>query len=283
VRLVQWLQSNRVVCAWSAAASGEEADFLERTAALGVESCAVLPEAAPRAHCRTATERAAVVDSVADGVAAGPGAEELARHVAAARAVARAASWDVPLLTATAGAAPRCWVGFKHETFLLRDTPAPENGSSGDLRAVLCVSPAANGGSGLSGGGDLRSLWQNHAARCGSPGSMGPYHFGWPTVAEAARGAMDLQERLSADAATGRWAFVLHATAHPTADARLGEWSRRVYPGRIYTTGRFADLAALEGGRNFDLCYVGTIDGQLEPVGTRLYQLRPARSSKVAG
>ena len=285
MRLVRWLEDHHVVCVWSAAASGEEADFLERTAALGLESCAVLPEAAPREHCRRAAERASLVDSAADGAATSRGAEELARHVAAARAVARATSWDVPLLTVSTGPAPRYWADFPRGPFVLRDAPVAESGGAADpLRAVLCVS-VAPGNAGLSSGqGDVRWLWENHAARCGSPGSPGgPYHFGWPTMAEAGRGAMDLQRCLSTEAAAGRCAFVLHATAQPPTDPRLEEWARRVYPGRIYTTGRFADLAALEGGRNFDLCYVGSIDGQAEPLGTRLYQLRPNRVGNVLG
>lgn len=285
MRLVRWLQDHHVVCVWSAAVSGEEADFLERTAVLGVESCAVLPEAAPRKHCRKAAERVSLVDSVADGTAGGRGAEDLARQVAAARAVARAASWDVPLLAATTGAPPRFWVDFPNEAFLLRESPALENGDGSDhIRGVLCVNRAADRVAYPSGGRDLRFFWENHAARCGSPNSQdGPYYFGWPTVAEAGRGALDLQRSLSAEVAVGRCAFVLHATAQSPADARLGELARRVYPGRIYTTGRFADLAALEGGRNFDLCYVGSIDGEAEPLDTRLYQLQPKHGNKAAG
>jgi len=277
-RLARWLEDHQVVCAWSAAASGEEADFLERAAAWGVETCAVLPESAPREHCRKAAERAALVDAVAEAAADGGAAEDLARRIATARALARAASWDVPLLTVAAGAAPGFWSVLAGEPFLLRaaSSQAPEATAVRDrLRAVLCVRavPAAA----QQGGGrtSLPDGWEGHAARCGKvAGPGGSFFFAWPAMAEAGRAAMDLHRRLHTEGGRARWAFVLHAGAQEPAEAWLGELASRMYPGRIHVTGRFADLAALEESDRFKLCYVGTIDAQAEPLGIRLYHLR---------
>jgi hypothetical protein len=93
---------------------------------------------------------------------------------------------------------------------------------------------------------------------------------------------MELQKRVQSGSVKNSCSFVLHASAGPTPDARLSDWARRVYPGRIHTTGRFADLAALESRKKFDLSYVGTIDYQAEPLGTRLYQLRSRHGDGAA-
>lgn len=282
--LARWLEENNVVCAWSAAASGEEAAFLECAAALGVETCAVLPEREPRAICRKAVARSGLVDYAGETGSGGPAAAELARHIATARAVARAASWDVPLLPVTVGSTmPACWVNLSRAPFALRAWP--QNGSrapevAGLLTAVLCVRAVADGDGETAGG--LPEVWENHPARYGcSNGSDGPYLFSWSTVGEAGRAAVDLRERLQGGRAKAPCSYILHATAKAEAGTDLDGWARRVYPGRIHATGRFADLATLDRGRNFDLCYVGTIDCEAEPLGMRLYHLRGCGSVEV--
>ncbi len=276
-RLARWLQDNHVVCAWSAAASGEEAEFLERAATLGVETCAVLPESSPRQGLRKAVERASLLDFVAGG---NEGADDLARRVATARATARAASWDVPLLSVATANPPALWRDLGLCPLVLRSEPEvggkatlPDN----RISAVLCVCPVNGTRERPPGTPDLRSVWENHAARCGDPnGNGGPYLFGWPSMTAAAQAAMELRQVLQSESAKASCTFVLHATESGANDVRLADWTRRVYPGRIHATGRFADLAALESGGGFDLCYVGTIDCQAEPLGVRLYHLRPA-------
>ena len=267
IRLVRWLQENHVVCAWSAAASGAEADFLERAAASGVETCAVLPESLPREHCRRAVERASLLDFVSEGAVEAAAAEDLARSLAAARAVARANSWEVPLLTVSVEDPPGSWGQLASAPVVGRVAAAAATGRD-RMRAVLCVSRADEAP-------EVRALWENHAARCGPVnGNGGPYLFGWSSMAEAGEAAVALLRHLQPAAGHRGCTFVLHACAQEPADTRVGEWAQKVYPGRIHATGRFADLAALEALRSFDLCYVGTIGCQAEPLGIRLYHLR---------
>ncbi len=278
IRLGRWLQENHVVCAWAAAASGEEGEFLERAAALGVETCAVLPEASPRADCRRGAERASLVDYLAEVAEDPEAAGDLARHVATARAAARAESWDVPLLPVASGAVPAFWTGLPHEVSALRPDPAAEPSirtAQGGMRAVLCVWPSPPAAE-SNGAAKVRALWEKHPARWGAiNGGNGPYFFKWQTMSEAGAAAADLQRELATGIAQAGCAFVLHASTQETAEGRLGDWARRVYPGRIHATGRFADLASLESRRNFSLCYVGSIDCQAEPLGVRLYHLHP--------
>lgn len=272
IRLARWLQESHVVCAWSAAASGAEADFLERAAASGVETCAVLPETSPRERCRKAVDRASLLDFVSEGAAEVRASVDLARRLAAAQAMARANSWDVPLLTVSSGEPPGFWPELAQTPSVLRGAAAavfaPATDQDG-MRAVLCIAQTGEAPG-------LRALWENHAARRGAVnGSGGLYLFGWPTMAEAGEAAVDLQRRLQPAAGRHGCAFVLHASAQEPVETRIGDWARRVYPGRIHATGRFADLAELESRRNFDLSFVGTIDCQAEPLGVRLYHLRP--------
>ena len=285
-RLARWLEDHHVVCAWSAVASGEEVEFLERAAPLGVETCAVLPGAMPRSDWRKAVERASFLDLVDGGEAQVGGADELARYIATARAAARAASWDVPLLTVSAGAPPSFWENFPRESFVLRE-PTPKESAAATcgngVSAVLCISTSREKEEHSLAATHLRKIWGDHPARHGSSnGSGGPCLFAWPTIADAVHGAMELQKRVQSGSVKNSCTFVLHASAGPTPDARLTDWARRVYPGRIHTTGRFADLAALEFRKNFDLSYVGTIDCQAEPLGTRLYQLRSGHGNGAA-
>jgi tetratricopeptide (TPR) repeat protein len=277
-RLGRWIDENHVVCAWSAGASAGEGEFLQYAAALGVETCAVLPEAVPRPKCRTGVERASLVDFSGEGMTDRRAAEDLARRVATARAAARAASWDVPLLPLADGPVPAFWAGLPQEAFTLGEpqtlapaAPAPDGG----MRAVLCVWPSPRGTK-RNGTAEVRATWESHPARCGAAnGDGGPYFFGWSSMAEAGAAAAVLRQELEAGAAQAGCAYVLHASAQEQADRRLGDWAQRVYPGRLHATGRFADLAALESRRNFDLCYVGSIDCQAEPLGVRLYHLQP--------
>jgi tetratricopeptide (TPR) repeat protein len=282
VRLMRWLEDRHVVCAWSAAASGQEAEFLERAAAWGLETCAVLPESAPREHCRKAVERASFVDFVAEAATKDAAAEDLARRIATARALARADSWDVPLLAVAADSPPEFWSGLSGESFLLRTDSGGGAGAAGGgerMRAVLCVRAVPGAAECPEGAPDLSAIWANHAARCGAAnGRGGPYFFAWPTMAEAGGAALDLQRRLQVGGARPGWSFVLHACAEEPAEGRLGEWASRMYPGRVHATGRFGELAALERQDQFDLCYVGTIDCQAEPLGVRFYHLRQPRT-----
>ena len=285
-RLARWLEDRHVVCAWSAVASGEEAEVLERAAPWGVEPCAVLPGTMPRGDCRKAVERASFVDFLDEGEVHAGGAEELARYIATARAAARAASWDVPLLTVSAGAAPSFWESFPRESFMLRELappdPAVSTGGNG-VCAVLCISASRKKNEHSSAAANLGRIWGEHPARHGSAdGSGDACLFAWPSIADAVRGAIGLHERVQSGVVENSCSFVLHASAGPTPGARLSDWARRVYPGRIHTTGRFADLAALESPKNFDLSYVGTIDCQAEPLGTRLYQLRSSHNGRGA-
>ena len=285
-RLARWLEDHHVVCAWSAVASGEEVEFLERAAPLGVETCAVLPGAMPRSDWRKAVERASFLDLVDGGEAQVGGADELARYIATARAAARAASWDVPLLTVSAGAPPSFWENFPRESFVLRE-PTPKESAAetcgNGVSAVLCISASREKDEHSLAASHLRKIWGDHPARHGSSnGSGGPCLFSWSTIADAVHGAMELQKRVQSGSVKNSCTFVLHASAGPTPDARLTDWARRVYPGRIHATGRFADLAALEFRKNFDLSYVGTIDCQAEPLGTRLYQLRSGHGNGAA-
>ncbi len=286
VRLIRWLENHHVVCAWSAAVSGQEAEFLERSAVCGVETCAVLPESTPREHCRKAAERASLVDFISEAATAGDAAADLARRMATARALARAASWDVPLLTVATGVRPDFWSGLSGAPFMLsgeasRAPAAEADGVHNRMRAVLCVRAVSGSAERPEGAPDLSAIWASHAARCGpSNGRGGPYFFAWPTMAEAGLAAMDLQRQLHAGRARADCTFVLHACAQEPADDRLGEWASRMYPGRVHATGRFGDLAALEQHAQFDLCYVGTIDCQAEPLGIRFYYLRQRRAAE---
>ena len=259
---------------------------MERAAVCGVETCAVLPESMPREHCRKAAERAALVDYVSDAATAGAAAADLARRIATARALARAASWDVPLLTVAADVAPDFWSGLSGDPYLLGAEPsrAPAAAVPDRMRAVLCVRAVSGTGPSPEGSPDLSAIWANHAARCGtSNGRGGPYFFAWPTMAEAGRAAMDLQRQLHARGGRAGCAFVLHACVQEPADVRLGEWASRMYPGRVHATGRFGDLAALEGRGQFDLCYLGTIDCQAEPLGIRFYHVRQRQAAEGTG
>lgn len=279
VRLVRWLEENDVVCAWAAAASGEEAEFLEKVALLGVETCAVLPEAAPREHFRKSAGRAALVDFLAESLEGCPGADELARRVALARAAALAGSWDVPLVAISSDVRPGYWADLDCRQLSLRDGPAhasaPET-RDGRMSAVLCVKRASSNAELPPGAPDLREIWQNHPARWerANKAFRGCYFFHWPSMGEAGQAALDLQRMLQPDGADSSHAFILHASTQATADDRLDGWVRRIGAGRIHATGRFADLAALESSRSFGLCYVGTIDCQAEPLGIRLYHLQ---------
>lgn len=284
-KLELWLKANRVVCAWSAAGCGEEAAFVECAAALGIETCVVLPETQPREVCRKAVEGALLVDAGDESTKEDPGAAELARHVAAARAAARAASWGVPLLPVFAGSAvPECWAKISNEPFRLceaeQEACAPADGAA--PTALLCVRVNPSAEDAANKGAELRETWRKHTARCGSDkANGGNFLFGWPTMAEAGRAAVDLHRRLRGDTAPHACSFILHASAKAKATTAFDGWARRVYAGRIHATGRFADLAAFEGSRDFDLCYAGTVDCDAEPLGQRLYQLRERGASKT--
>jgi len=275
-RLARWLQDNHVVCAWSAAASGAESEFLERAAVLGIETCTVLPEAETREHCRRAVGRAALVDFLGENAAGRPSADALARHVATARAMARAASWDAPLLLVSAGRPPSSWANLAHEVFSLGDAGGKECTAAGDesaMRAMLCVWPVADVVREREAP-DLHALWEKHPARCGTQnGVRSLYMFAWPTMAEAAKATVFLKRELADGHAQTAFTFLLHASSHEPGDGRLGGWAKRIYPGRTLATGRFADLAALERSRAFDLSYMGMLDCQAEPLGVRLYQV----------
>lgn len=287
VELVRWLQDHHVVCAWSAAASGEESKFLERAAVLGVETCIVLPEAQPREHARKAVGRAALVDFLSEEAADLQAAEDLARRVAMARGMARAASWDAPLLPVSVGSPPASWAGLSQEVFTLGGANAdgfPSHAVGNAMRAMLCVWPLRNQGHHPGGLPDPRAVWEKHPARCGTPdGGIGPYLFAWPSMAEAGRAAAVLQRELTGGAVQGAFTFLLHASDRGQVDERLGGWAKRIYPGRLLATGRFADLAALEANRDFDVCYVGMLDCRAEPLGIRLYQIHQRNNGVAKG
>ena len=199
--------------------------------------------------------------------------------MALARAVALAGSWDVPLVAISSDIRPGYWADLDCRQLFLRDAPAQASApeaSDGRMSAVLCVGRAASESKQPPGAPDLPAIWQNHPARWepANKAFRGCYFFQWPSMAEAGQAALEFQRMLQADGACSSHAFILHASAQATVDERLAGWVRRIGPGRIHATGRFADLASLESRRNFGLCYVGAIDGQAEPLGIRLYHLR---------
>jgi hypothetical protein len=272
------LEAHNVVCAWSAAGSGQEAIFLTCAAALGIETCVVLPEAVPREACRRAVVGADFVE-VADAAASEGSGAELARHLAAARAAARAASWDVPLLPVTTGAdTPAHWENMTYSPFKLCPSEAAERAVAADrgaLMACLWVQVHADAANAASRCAEMCASWQgDHVRPSLANGTAGPFVFGWPTMTEAVRSAWQLRQRMRAGGVGGACTFVLHASAEARTEIPLAPSLRRLQPGQIHTTGRFADLAALEKCEDFDLCYVGTVDCEAEPLGVRLYRLR---------
>ena len=277
-KLARWLEANNVVCAWSAAGSGQEAVFLTCAAALGIETCVVLPEAEPRGACQRAVAGADFVE-VADAAASEGSGAELARHLAAARAAARAASWDVPLLPVTSGAdTPSHWKNMTCSPFKLRQDEPEEPVVAADrgmLMARLWVQVRPDEANASSRCAEICASWQgDHARPSLANGTAGPFVFGWPTMTEAVRSAWQLRQQMRDGGLGGACTFVLHASAEARTEIPLAPSLRRLQPGQIHTTGRFADLAALEKCEDFDLCYVGTVDCEAEPLGVRLYRLR---------
>jgi len=216
---------------------------------------------------------------VADAAASEGSGAELARHLAAARAAARAASWDVPLLPVTSGAdTPSHWKNMTCSPFKLRQDEPEEPVVAADrgmLMARLWVQVRPDEANASSRCAEICASWQgDHARPSFSNGTEGPYVFGWPTMTEAVRSAWQLRQQMRDGGLGGACTFVLHASAEARTEIPLAPSLRRLQPGQIHTTGRFADLAALEKCEDFDLCYVGTVDCEAEPLGVRLYRLR---------
>ena len=288
--LARWLERNHVVCAWAAVASGEEAGFLEGAAALGVETCAVLPHAHPPASGAKAVARAALTEVLDEGAPIDPqSAGALARQLATARAVARAASWDVPLLAVASGSTvPAGWRRLARAPFKLegsritRDEGVKPETAEGGLTAMLCVRVDDAGTKHPRNSEAVHRLCDGHEARLVVPGEPeNCYFFAWPTPGAAGRAALDLQQQAAAACPLVSCTFVLHASAN--GRTALRGWAERVHPGRVHATGRFADLAAAEDGRDFELCYLGTLDREAAPLGMRLYQLRALNSARGGG
>jgi hypothetical protein len=287
--LARWLERNHVVCAWAAAASGEEAEFLEGAAALGLETGVVLPQAHLSESCAKAVARAALTEVLEEGGPHDPqSVADLARQLATARAVARAASWEVPLLAVASGATvPAGWTRLASAPLVLEgsriDRPhgaRPER-ATGNLTAMLCVRVGDAVTKNPRDAEVVHRLYAGHQARAaGSGDSDGCYFFAWPTLGEAGRAALELQQQSAAVSPLVPCTFVLHASANGGGDLR--RWAGRVYPGRVHATGRFADLAAGEDSRDFELCYLGTLDREAAPLGMRLYQLRTLNSARGA-
>ena len=288
--LARWLERNHVVCAWAAAASGEEVEFLEGAAALGLETGAVLPQAHLSDSCAKAVARAALTEVLEEGAPHDPqSAADLARQLATARAVARAASWDVPLLALASGSTvPAGWTRLTSAPFVLEggridrhDGVRPERATA-NLTAMLCVRVGDAVTKNPRDAEAMHRLYAGHRARSVVTGEEdGCYFFAWPTLGEAGRAALDLQQRSAAVCPLVPCAFVLHASANGGGDLR--RWAGRVYPGRVHATGRFADLVAGEDSRDFELGYLGTLDREAAPLGMRLYQLRTLNSARSGG
>ena len=288
--LARWLERNHVVCVWAAAASGEEGEFLEGAAALGLETCAVLPQPQPHESCAKAVARAALSEVLEEEWPVDPAeAAELARHLATARAAARAAAWDVPWLAATSEAGgPACWAGVAVTPFVADGGRNGHNGhghsvgASPTLTIQLCVRVPESDMAASRGWEAVQRICAGHRARRIASGEeKGCYFFAWPTVGEAGRAVLDLQQELAAVCPLVSCTFVLDASAN--GGGQLRRWAGRVYPGRIHATGRFADLAVLQDCRDFDLCYVGTLDREATPLGVRLYRLREVSSARGGG
>ncbi len=123
-------------------------------------------------------------------------------------------------------------------------------------------------------------------------GAFGDYIFPWTSTAEAGVAALEILEELERGAAGHGlevgFSLCLHVAPMQTvvnpllhvyslegrAAVELSRWTRRLPPGVVHATGRFAHLAALEKARGFSCSHVGSLDARGEPFGFELLRLR---------
>jgi hypothetical protein len=122
-------------------------------------------------------------------------------------------------------------------------------------------------------------------------GGFGDYIFPWTSTAVAGQAALEILRTLEEGARELeldlRFSMCLHVAPMQTvvnpllnhyslegrAAVGLRDWTRRLRPGIVHGTGRFAALAGLEKAAGFSCSHAGTLDARGEPFGFHLHRV----------
>lgn len=130
-------------------------------------------------------------------------------------------------------------------------------------------------------------------------GGFGDYILPWSSTAVAGVAALEIRRLLEEGAREQglelEFSMCLHVAPMLTvvnpllnqyslegrAAVGLREWARRLPPGTVHATGRFALLAGLEKAPGFSCSYAGTLDARGEPFGFSLHRLQRTAGARA--